>query len=151
MSNNRYEAAGVTSAAPAIGAAFAELRNTAARRLLVEEIGISLGAATATNIALHRSTAQGAGGTALVGLQEDPNQTAAAASLVMSAFTTAPTFTATAMLRRFSLPGAIGAGVIWTFAKTDRLVIPPSTSLVIATPTIAGAAAINVYVIWVES
>lgn len=146
----RYEAGGVTSAAPAAGAAFAEIRNTAARRIYLEELAVSLGAATATNVALSRAGAQGAGGTALVGVAEDPGAPAAAASLVMSAFTTAPTFTATAMLRRFHLGAAIGAGMIWTWPATDRLVIPASGSLVVWTPAIAGAAAISVYAVWTE-
>ena len=148
--SNRYEAAGVTSAAPAAGAAFAELRNTAARRILVEELGVSLGAATQTNVALSRATSQGTGGTALAGISEDPNAPAGAASLVMSAFTTAPGFAATAMLRRFHLPAAIGAGLIWTFPGTDRLIVPPSGSIVLWTPAVAGAAAISVYCIWTE-
>ncbi len=148
--SNRYEAAGVTSAAPTAGSAFAEIRNGSARRLYVEEIGVFLGAATQTNVALSRANAQGAGGTALVGMQEDPSAPNAAASLVMATFTTAPTFTAAAMLRRAHLPAAIGAGLIWNWPASDRLIIPPSGSLAIWTPVVAGALTISTYAVWTE-
>lgn len=149
--SNRYEAGGVTSAAPAIGTAIAELRAGATRRLYVEEIGISLGAATQTNVALSRTTTLGAGGTpVLTGIAEDTSAPAAAGVLAMSAFTTAPGFTATAMLRRMHLPAAIGAGLIWTWPGTDRLIVPAGGSVVLWTPVVAGAAAISVYAIFVE-
>lgn len=149
--SNRYEAAISVAAAPAAGAAFAELRNTSARRLLLEEITVSLGAATATGLGIIRATAQGAGGaSSTLGQAEDPNAPAAAASLFASAFTTAPTFGALWM-KRATIGAAVGNLLGWTWPGTDRLIIPPSGSLVLVNIAgAAGAASIHVSATWVE-
>ena len=145
-----YEASAVSSVAPAIGTPFFEIRNSSSSTLEILEIGVSLGAATATNVALYRSTAQGVGGAGLLtGRTLDPRSRAASASVAANAFTTAPTFVATDMLRRFHLPAAIGAGLIWAW-NPGELVLAVSTSLVLVTPTIAGAAAISSYAKWTE-
>ena len=149
--SNRYEAAGVTSAAPAIGGSFAEFR-VGARRALIEQIEVSLGAATATNVALTRGSGLSAGAsTTLTGIAEDPSAPAAGGALAMGTYaTTQPTITPANMLKRFHLPGAIGAGIIWTWPQSDRLIVPANGSIVLFTPVIAGAAAISVGVIWTE-
>lgn len=150
--SNRYEASIRSAAAPAAAAAFLEIRNIASRRLLIEEIGITLGAATATGIGLVRATAQGTGGaTTATGQPEDPSAPAATPTVAVNAFTAAPTFTAANTMRRLTLPGAIGAGLIWTWPQSDRLVVPASGSIVLYNShTAAGAAGIEAYVIWTE-
>lgn len=148
--SNRYEAAIRVAAAPAVNGVYAELRNTAARRLQVEEIGVFLGAATATGAGLARATVQGTGGTATLGQAEDPNQANAGASLVAPAYTVAAA-PATAFLRRAIIGAAIGGGIIWTWPSSDRLIVPPSGSLVLTNIAAAiGAAVIDAYVVWVE-
>lgn len=147
--SNRYEASGSTGSAVAANGAYMEIRNTSARRILVEEIGFFLGAATASRIALVRATAQGVGGTAMVGLAEDPNAPAAAGSVVAATFTTAPTASATAYLRRASLAASVGAGLIWTWPQSDRLIVPPSGSLLVV-GIAAGSASADFYAVWTE-
>ena len=128
----RYEAAIRSAAAPAAGAAWVELRNAANRRVLVEELACTLGAATVSPFGLIRATAQGAGGAATAtGVATDPADTAAGElTLAVAAFGTAPTF-GTAYLRRFQMGAAIGAGFHWVWSEARPLVIPPSASLVI--------------------
>lgn len=146
----RYSASVVTSAAPALNTAFAELR-APSRRAFLRELGVTLGAATATNVALVRSTAVGTGGNGpLAGLPEDNNDPVGTGVLAASAFTLAPTFTAANMLRRVHLAAAIGGGIVWTWAPGDELLIPVGGSLVLYTPVIAGAAAISTYAVWDE-
>lgn len=148
--SNRYEAAVRVAAAPAIAAVYLELRNPAGRRIQIEEIGIFLNAATATGVGLIRATVQGTGGTATLGQAEDPSQSAAGASLVGSAYTAAPTI-GTTYLRRAMLPAAIGAGIIWTWPSSDRLILAASTSMCVANiSAAAGAATIDAYAVWIE-
>ena len=149
--SNRYEASSNTTAAVAANGPYFELRNTAARRMYVEEVGFFIGAATASRIALARATAQGTGGTLnMTGLAEDPNAPAAAGILATPAFTAAPTVGAvTTYLRRANLPAAIGAGVIWTWPQSDRLVVPPSGSLLMV-GLAAGSLTADFYVVWTE-
>lgn len=150
--SNRYEGSVRSAAAPAASAAFLEIRNTSARRLLIEEIGVTLGAATATGVGLVRATSQGTGGASTATPQaEDPSQAASPVTLAVNAFTLAPTFTAANAMRRLTLPAAIGAGLIWTWPQSDRLIVPASGSLVLYNShTAAGAAGIEVYVIHTE-
>ena len=149
--SNRYEASVRIAAAPATGAVYVELRNTSARRLLVEEVSVFLGAATATGAGLIRATAQGVGGaSSTLGQSEDPNAPIGAASVFASAFTTAPTV-GTAYMKRAIVGAAIGAGIIWTWPQSDRLIVPPSGSIVLVNlAAAAGSAVIDAGFVWVE-
>lgn len=148
--SSRYEAAIRIAAAPAANGVYAELRNSTTRRLQVEEIGVFLGAATATGAGLVRATTQGTGGTATLGQAEDPNQPAATASLVAPAYTVAPA-AGTAFLRRAIVGAAVGGGLIWTWPSSDRLIVPASGSIVLTNiAAAAGSAVIDVYAVWIE-
>lgn len=148
--SNAYEAATLTSAAPALNTAFAELR-AGARRLFILEIGVFLGAATATNCALSRTTTVGTGGAnSVTGQTTDPANPAGTGTLQANAFTVAPVIATSTPLRRAHLPAAIGAGLIWAWSADAPLVVPASGSVVLWTPVIAGAAAISSYVRWTE-
>lgn len=148
---HRYSAGTLTSAAPNLGTAFAELRNTAAREVQIYEIGVTIGAPTATNVALVRTTALGAGGANVVtGQPLDLGQPAAAATLQSNNWTTAPTF-GTNYLRRGHIQANVGAGVVWVWPDHCPLVVPVSASIVLLTPVIAGAATISTYMEWSES
>lgn len=151
--SNRYQASVASAAAPAAAAAFAEIRNGSSRRILIEEIGVTIGAATASGVALVRANAQGVGGASSgAGQAEDPGQAASTVTgLFVNAFTTAPTFTVANAMRRIRLPATIGSGIIWTWPQSDRLVVPASGSLVLFNNhSAAGAAATDIYVVWTE-
>ncbi|HEX9991368.1 MAG TPA: hypothetical protein VGB14_00430 [Acidimicrobiales bacterium] len=150
---DRYSAATLTSAAPALDTPFFEFRNGASVVAKIHELIVTLGAATATNVELHRATAQGTGGSNAPTLgaanKENPNIANSGLTGVFSnAFTAAPTFTAASRLRRQALPAAIGAGLHWVFP--EGLDVPRSTSVILVTPVIAGAAQIFTTVVWSE-
>jgi len=97
----------------------------------VMEVGIFLGAATASTYALNRSSAVGTRTSPVALLPEDPaDPTLTGITLVDSAiaFSVQPTL-ASADLRAIALPATIGTGMIWTFPR--GLVIATSGSLVI--------------------
>src|SRR5687768_10116269 len=122
--SHRYSASVASAAAPTAAAAFMEFRNAATRRCYIYEIGVFLGAATASGVALVRANVQGTGGASSgTGQSEDSAAPAATASgLFVNAFTLAPTFTVANAIRRIRLPAAIGAGVIWSWPESDPLI-----------------------------
>jgi hypothetical protein len=99
-------------------------------RLYVLEIGIFMGAATASTFGLGRPAAIGVTPTSPVTVQAmDPADPAGLATTAV-AWGTAPTSpTSTIYLRRVGLTNVIGAGIIWTFPKP--LVVAASGSLVV--------------------
>lgn len=152
-SGNRYGVSAASAAAPAAGAAFAEFRNAATRRVYIIEVGVFLGAATASGVGLVRATAQGTGGASSGTPQAgDPAApTSSVSGLFVNAFTVAPTFTAANAVRRVRLPAAIGAGIIWSWPPGDPLIVPASGSMVLFNNhSAAGAAATDIYVVYYE-
>lgn len=147
--SNRYGASVRVGAAPAAGAAFAEFRLPAAtRRAYVEEITVSLAAATATSVGLVRATAVGTGALTL-GQAEDPGNAVTSNGGLATA--TLGTFTAANAMRRVTLSPAIGALLSFSWGASDRLIVPAGTAmLLVNTGAAAGAAAIDVHVVWSE-
>lgn len=99
-------------------------------RARLMELGVFLGAATASTYGLGRPAAIGITPTTPVDfLVEDPADVLAS-GVVQSAlaWATGPTVPA-AFFRRIGLPATVGNGVIWTFPK--GLVIPVSSSIVL--------------------
>lgn len=148
--SNRYEAAVRAGTAPTAGIPWVELRNGGTRTCYVEEIGGTLGAATASTIGILRATAQGSGGSATqAGLADDPREAASAGiTLATHAFTVAPTLPTTYM-RRFAIGAAVGAGFHWVWPSHSPLIVPASASLVIVAIT-AGAATSDWFCVWGE-
>jgi hypothetical protein len=121
----------VTSAAAA-----AEIRCASGARANVLEVGLVLGAATASTYGLGFPAAVGITPTApITFLSGDPDNTIASNVTSAVAWGTGPTVPAN-FYRRASLAGTIGQGIIWTF---------PRNTLWIAAP---GAAAVSSMVVW---
>lgn len=121
----RYQI-GVSKTTGAAAGLLAQLRTGAARDLRVYELGVFAATAVSGTVALIRPSAVGATFTSsAVGAADDPIAGAGVA-VVDTAATTAPTI-GTNFMRRIVLPGAVGAGVIWTFP--NGLTIPVSASL----------------------
>ena len=119
-----------TSSGTAAAAAW-EIRAAATPgRLRIIELGIFLAAATSSVFGIGRPAAIGVTPTTPVNfLQEDPaNVLADGVALSALAWGTGPT-APTDFLRRITLPGTVGAGVIWTFP--EGIVIPVSGSIVL--------------------
>jgi hypothetical protein len=130
------------------GAAAAELRAGSTSRAYVFEMGIFLGAATASVYRIGRPAANGVTPTSpVIGLPEDPADAAPTAASAV-AWGTAPT-APTNFFRSISLPATIGAGVIWTWAEGQELVIPAAGTIVLWNAQ-ANSAVTYWYVKWRE-
>lgn len=117
---------GVTS-----GVATWELRSAATDRFSVLEIGIFMGAATASTFGLGRPSAIGVTPTSPVTVLAEDSASPAGTAQGAVAWGTAPTAPAGPnYLRRIGLPNSIGAGIIWTWSP-GQLIVPISGSIVI--------------------
>jgi hypothetical protein len=139
---------GVVTPAPAANGFFFDLAAAATDRLNIREIGVSLNAATASTLALFRSTAIGTRTTPTTGLAEDPADPAGTGTIA-TAWSVNPTMAAAA-LRRLALPATAGAGIVWTWPYGKGLVVPVSASIVLQNVGAAAASALSVYVTWDE-
>lgn len=114
------------------GAACYELIGSTTRRSKLMEMHIFIGAATASIFGLGRPAAIGVTPTSPVNLiAEDPGEPALGSTdeKTAVAWGTGPTVPAQ-FFRLANLPGAVGAGIIWTFGP-DGIIIPLSGSLVL--------------------
>lgn len=131
------------------GEATWELRSAAQGRLRIREIGLFMGAATASTFGLGRPAAIGITPTTPVLGQAEDGADAVAVGATALAWATKPTApTSSIYLRRISLPAAIGAGVIWTWPDGPGLIVPASYGIVIYNLATNGVA--DVYVRWEE-
>jgi hypothetical protein len=128
------------------GAAAAEFRSGSGQRCYVREIGISLGAATASIVGIGKPAAIGVTPTSpITALASDPADSAATAQIA-TAWGTAPTAPAN-FWRRFGMPANIGAGIVWTWWNRP-LVIAVSSSIVVW--NLATNGVMDVYVVFEE-
>lgn len=112
-----------------IAAAAWEVRSTSANKPKVMEMGISLGAATASIYGIGRPQAIGITPTSpLTALDESDGNGPAGLTTCAVAWGTGPTVPLN-FFRRVSLPATIGAGVILTFPR--GLGLPVSGSIVL--------------------
>lgn len=112
-----------------IAAAAWELRSTSTNKPKVMEIGISLGAATASIYGVGRPAVIGTTPTApLTALDEGDGNGPAGLTTCAVAWGVVPTVPVN-FFRRVSLPATIGAGVIMTFPR--GLGLPVSGSIVL--------------------
>jgi len=96
----------------------------------LHEIGLFLGAATASTYGLNRPTANGTRTTPVLLLAESEIGSAPASECDTAlAWSVQPTF-ATDDLRRIALPATIGVGVIWTFPKGIAMAVSTGLALV---------------------
>ena len=119
-----------------------EIRTTSSGKVTIQEIGASLVTAAATVIGIGTPAAIGSSPTSpQTFLREDSaDQTAVTTAAV--AWGTGPTVPAN-FVRRWSFPGTIGSGIVFTFPQ--GLVIAASSSLVIW--NILGGATMDVYAV----
>lgn len=129
------------------GEATWELRSSTNSRLYIRELGIFMGAATASTFGLGRPAAIGVTPTSpVVGQGNDPADAAALGATAVAWGTKPTTPTSSIYLRRVGLPAAIGAGVIWIF--NEPLIVSVSSSIVVYNLATNGVA--DIYVIWEE-
>ena len=129
------------------GEATWELRSGTNSRLYIRELGIFMGAATASTFGLGRPAAIGITPTTpVVGQAHDPADAAGIGATALAWATKPTTPTSSIYLRRIGLPAAIGAGVIWTF--NEPLIVSVSSSIVVYNLATNGVA--DIYVTWEE-
>jgi hypothetical protein len=97
------------------GAACMDIKASAANTPKIMEVGISLGAATASTYALGRSGNTPTQTSPVLLQAENPGDAAGVTGCAV-AWSVAPTVPAQ-FFRRIGLPATIGAGVIWTFPR----------------------------------
>ncbi|HYB92385.1 MAG TPA: hypothetical protein VEC38_15215 [Candidatus Binataceae bacterium] len=132
-----------TSSAPA-----AEFRAGSSNRAVILEVGIFLGAATASTYGVGRPAAIGVTPTSpVLGLAEDPADAAATAETAV-AWGTAPTAPAH-FFRHIALPATVGAGVIWTWSEGQELIVPAAGSIVLWNVA-TNSASVYWYIKWRE-
>lgn len=113
----------VTTTAAACG----DLRASSANSPRIMEVGLNLGAATASTYGLGRSGNTPTQTSPVLVQAENPADPAGLSGSAV-AWSVAPTVPAQ-FLRRISLPATIGAGVIWTFPR--GLVLAASGTLLL--------------------
>jgi len=146
----RYEVASLTTLTAA-SVPFATLVAGASSRMKITEIGIFMATAVASDIALARSATATTTPTKILGQVYDTADPAAIGSLAI-AWATIGTANAIS-LRRIALPATVGAGVIWTWPESHRLILasPAATSELMFVNRGAGVCAtFNIYVVWDE-
>jgi hypothetical protein len=119
----------------------------------VWEIWWEITAATATTISLYRNTASGYTATTStsVGQMTDPSIGTAGTGVLDTAWSTPPTITSGAKIRRSAVAGTIGAGAAWKFR--NGLIIRSGTAtdnLVLWNDTAATISAAICFVVWEE-
>jgi hypothetical protein len=97
------------------GAAAMDLRASASNSPRIMEVGLNLGAATASTYGIGRSGNTPTQTSPVLVQAENPNDPAGLSGSAV-AWSVAPTVP-TQFLRRVALPATVGAGVIWTFPR----------------------------------
>lgn len=122
-------------------------RTTGPRTRLME-LGVFDEAATAQVIGFGFSLAKGVTPTTpLSAIGEDQTDSGIVTATAI-AWGTAPTLPTTVPLRRFSMPAAIGAGIVWSWA--NGLFIPLATTSLILWNIGTGSAALGGYAVFDE-
>lgn len=114
----------------ATSSAVIEFIGATSRRPQLIQFGITLNAATATQVGLGYPAAQGVTPTSAVTLlsESDNATTTITSALAWATPPTSPTY----FYRRASLPATVGAQVIWEWEyESSGLLLAPSTSIVL--------------------
>lgn len=109
------------------GAAANDLKSSSACAPRIMEVGVNLGAATASTYGLGRSGNVPTQTSPVLLQAENPNDPAAQSGCAV-AWSVAPTVP-TQFFRRVSLPATIGSGIIWTFPRGLILAVTSSMLL----------------------
>lgn len=118
----RFEAGATSVLQPATATPLVAIRAPATERAALRELGVTLQAATVTRLGLARATAVSLVPTGnFAGQNKQPSAPASGTTLV-TGWGTIPT-AAAVFLRRITIPGAIGAGFVWSWPADDPLII----------------------------
>lgn len=144
----RYSAGARTTGAGSTTLPAAGLVPAANNDIYVVEVGAFNTTASACNVALRRITAAGTAGSAFSTFLDDPDTTAATASL-KDTYSVGPTITAGSKAWA-QLGAAIGSGVVWTFGNKGIRVPKGTANGLVIIPGVGTGQILDVYVIWDE-
>ena len=119
----RFEAGNISTLVTATAnAPLVAIRAPAAERCALRELGVTLLAATSTLLGLARATTVSVTpGTTIAGQNKNP-LSPVSGTLLVSSWGPVPVIPAN-YFRQSALPGAIGAGFIWTWPADDPLIV----------------------------
>ena len=121
-------------------------------RIRLRELHIaSQSGLTVANLGLARSLTRGTPNNSLIGSELDPGPTQAPSGAAVDAgiYTLAPTFvTNTKYSRRWVLPAAIGAGIVWVFQ--EPMEIPPGQGIIIVATAAIAVPISDITAVWDE-
>ena len=123
-------------------AAAMDIKSSASISPRIMEVGLNLGAATASTYGLGRSGNVPTQTSPVLLQAENPNDPAFQSGMAV-AWSVAPTVP-TQFFRRISLPNTIGSGIIWTFPR--GLILAVSSSMLIWNLA-ANSASTNVWMV----
>lgn len=129
----------VTTIATTGHSSYELIGTTSGARTRLMELHVFLTAATASLIGLGRPAAKGVAPTSPVVFQPEDSADGTMLTTAAVAWTTTEPTIPAQFLRSVQLPGAIGAGIIWTFGP-NGLLIPTSGTLVLWNLSGIGAA-----------
>lgn len=135
---------GINTTATSTGTGRVQIRAGSSDRVLIREIMLTIGAATASTFGLYRSATLGTASTSVVAVPQD-GADGAAGAVIETAWSAAPTISTNVPLRRLTVPATIGAGFIWQFY--DQPLIIPLSGGVILWALSATAAVQDIYVV----
>jgi hypothetical protein len=144
----RFEV-GYSSTATVTAAPIADLRTGSTREAYIRELGFWCNAATSSAVGIYRPATVGTASTTVVPVATNATDAAALAT-VGTAWSSAPTISTNVPLRKATLAGSIGAGIIWTWWSGDGLRIPASSSIVFWNFSGTTNSVLNCYIVYDE-
>jgi hypothetical protein len=118
----RFEASATSILVAATATPIVSFRAPVTEQMKLREIGIFSQAATAVRLGLARATVVSATPTGNFAGQAKNPLSPPSGSTIVTGWTTIPT-AGGVPFRRVSLPGAVGAGIIWTWPADDPLIV----------------------------
>lgn len=139
---------GITTVAAGAGAAYIALRASANVPVELLELGLTVANAVNSEVGLVRAATGGTASTTWTPEKVNP-ASAAAATIVETAWSPAPTIAGTPLyLRTAYIGGTVGNGLIWVF--TDPIIIPVSSSILIWNRGAGQGGILHAYAKWRE-
>jgi hypothetical protein len=145
----RYERAVIQGSAVGTGTTIFDIRTSSTVEAKILEIGLTIGGTSNTEVGLIRANTVGTASTSVSG--EKPDLAAvASATVIGTAWSSAPTISGTPYLRQVYIGGTVGNGFIWQWARESALIIPVSASILLWNVGAAQASICRGWVVWEE-
>lgn len=145
----RYERAVIQGSAVSAGATCFDIRTSSTVEAKILEIGITIGGTSNSEIGLIRSNTVGTASTSVNGEKTDV-ASIASATVIGTAWSSAPTISGTPYIRQAYIGGTVGNGFIWTWSDRAPLIVPVSASVLVWNTGAAQMSIVRGWVVWEE-